>query len=108
MTYRMLSHHCRSALAGAAIALLLSATAGVAQNVPSVFAGADPSAMVAEGKMWIYPTGGDGLQAWSTADRRTWKQHPLLRLRDIRWTKADGAPVQSAVPAEGSTGASTT
>ncbi|MBM7406332.1 MULTISPECIES: family 43 glycosylhydrolase [Sphingomonas] len=93
MTYRMLSHHCRSALAGAAIALLLSATAGVAQDVPSVFAGADPSAMVAEGKMWIYPTGGDGLQAWSTTDRRNWKKDPLLRLRDIRWTEADGAPV---------------
>jgi beta-xylosidase len=84
----------RRALFGAAFALLLTTSAsGVAQEVRSVFAGADPSAMISGGKLWIYPTGGDGLQAWSSADRRHWQKHPLLRLKDIRWAKADDAPV---------------
>ena len=77
---------------GAAVGLLL-ASAGVAQEVPSVFAGADPSALVTAGRMWIYPTGGDGLHAWTSTDRRAWTKHPLLRLADIRWAECDGAPV---------------
>ncbi|MFV0622465.1 family 43 glycosylhydrolase [Sphingomonas sp. ac-8] len=82
----------KAALA-AALLLASGAGAGAAQEVRSVFAGADPSALFADGKMWIYPTGGDGLQAWSSADRRRWTKHPLLRLSDIRWAKDDGAPV---------------
>jgi beta-xylosidase len=83
----------KPALWGAAFALLLGSAGGAAQEVPSIFPGADPSAMVADGKMWIYPTGGNGLQAWSSSDRRRWKKHPLLRLKDIRWAARDGAPV---------------
>jgi beta-xylosidase len=80
------------ALLGTPLALLL-AGAGVAQEVQSVFPGADPSAIVAAGRMWIYPTGGEGLEAWSSSDRRHWRKHPLLRLQDIRWAASDRAPV---------------
>jgi hypothetical protein len=48
---------------GAALALLLGNAGGAAQEVRSVSPGADPSAMVSGGTMWIYPTSRDGLQA---------------------------------------------
>lgn len=83
----------RPAFFGAALALLWTSAAGGAQEVPSAFAGADPSAMFRDGRLWIYPTGGDGLSAWSSSDRKDWKKDPLLRLSDIGWVEADGAPV---------------
>ena len=78
-----------------AAALLLPAAAQ-AQSVPSVFAGADPSALAADGKYWIYPTdAGDGstLFAWSSADLNTWQKGPaLVTQKGIRWIGDDGAP----------------
>ena len=56
----------RLVLAAALLAGL--APAGQAGAVRSVFAGADPDIMEAEGEYWVYPTGGDGLSAWSSAD----------------------------------------
>lgn len=87
----MISMRMRSILA----ALALSSFAGlaVAQEVKSVFAGADPFAIYVDGKMWIYPTGDDRLSAWSSPDRLSWtKVSDLLRLKDIAWAGADGAP----------------
>lgn len=82
----------KSALA--VTALLLAGGAAVAAEVPSVFAGADPSAIFARGRMWIYPTGpGDRLESWSSADGKTWANGgTLLRMADIAWESADGAP----------------
>lgn len=77
-------------------AALLAGFPPVAQAgaAPSVFAGADPDIMVADGRYWIYPTGGDGLFAWSSADMKRWRKGPaVLRQRDIGWIGEDGAPV---------------
>jgi beta-xylosidase len=59
----------------------------------SLFSGADPHGLVAEGRYWVYPTGdGDSLRAWSSDDLTTWTEHaPLLRQKDIAWVKDDGA-----------------
>ncbi|MGI4730277.1 MAG: family 43 glycosylhydrolase [Janthinobacterium lividum] len=78
----------------AAIAGACALAAGVgAQEVKSVFAGADPFALFADGKMWIYPTErGDRLESWSSDDETHWaRQGDLLKLGDIRWIGADGA-----------------
>jgi len=79
-----------------AAALLLLPAGAQAQPVPSVFAGADPAALVAEGKYWIYPTNagdGDRLFAWSSPDLATWRKGPeLISQKAIRWVRDDGAP----------------
>lgn len=81
----------RALLGGAAAATLIAA--GPALPVKSVFAGADPYALFADGKMWIYPTGDDRLPAWSSPDRTTWtKVGDLIRMKDIGWVGSDGAP----------------
>jgi beta-xylosidase len=68
--------------------------AASAQEVKSVFAGADPDIELADGQYWIYPTGGDGLSVWSSPDRAKWtKSETLIRLKDIAWADADRAPV---------------
>lgn len=80
------------ALLGGAAAVMLAA-AGPSLPVKSVFAGADPYAIFADGKMWIYPTGDDRLPAWSSPDRVNWtKVGDLIRMKDISWANADGAP----------------
>lgn len=73
-------------------AALLAAAAGAAS--PAAFPGADPDALFAEGRMWVYPTGaGDRLEAWSSADRQRWRRgNALLRLADIGWADDDRAP----------------
>lgn len=73
-------------------AALLVAGGSQAKAVRSVFAGADPFALAADGALWIYPTGrGDRLDAWSSRDERRWTKHPaLLRLSQIGWVRADG------------------
>jgi beta-xylosidase len=79
----------------AATVLLLPAVAQ-AQAVASVFAGADPSVLAADGRYWIYPTDtgkGDKLFAWSSSDLATWKKGPeLLNQKAIRWVNDDRAP----------------
>jgi len=81
-----------------AAALIVALLAGLspaasAQEVKSVFAGADPDIEFAEGKYWIYPTGGEALAAWSSPDMRDWTRgEPLLRLKDISWVEDDHAP----------------
>jgi beta-xylosidase len=74
-----------------AAALMGQATAPTPPE--SIFAGADPSAEIIDGRLWIYPTGpGDRLQAW-TADRGRWSRRgDMLRLKDVRWAADDGAP----------------
>jgi beta-xylosidase len=76
-----------------AAGLTLFGTTAFAQEVKSVFAGADPSALYAEGQMWIEPTGrGDKLESWSSTDRKTWqKRGDLIRLADISWAGDDHA-----------------
>jgi beta-xylosidase len=78
----------------ASAAALAFAGAGLAQQVKSVFAGADPFALFVDGKMWVYPTGeGDRLSAWDSIDRTNWqKAGDLIRLKDISWAGSDGAP----------------
>lgn len=80
-------------------ALLLGALlAGIppaasAQEAKSVFAGADPDMEAAEGRYWIYPTGGGDLAAWSSPDMVAWTRgETLLRLEDIGWIDDDRAP----------------
>jgi beta-xylosidase len=83
----------RRSLVAVAAMLLLGGSA-LAQEVKSVFAGADPFALAADGQMWIYPTGeGDRLDSWSSTDEVHWQKHePLLRQKDIGWINDDHAP----------------
>jgi beta-xylosidase len=81
--------------AAAALALLLPAAAH-AQEVASVFAGADPDAIAAEGKYWIYPTDngrGDKLFAWQSSDLVHWTkgEQPLFEQKQAPWIEADKA-----------------
>jgi beta-xylosidase len=66
-----------------------------AARAQSVLAGADPDIEAAHGRYWIYPTGGgegDRLFAWGSRDMKKWRRRAeLLRLRDIRWVRDDGA-----------------
>ena len=81
--------------AAALIAALLAGLppAASAQEVKSILAGADPDIEFAEGKYWIYPTGGEGLAAWSSPDKREWTRgEPLIRLKDVDWIDDDRAP----------------
>jgi beta-xylosidase len=64
------------------------------------FQGADPHAMVIDGEVWVFPTGGPGgswsadrFGAFSSPDLRKWKSRGILIRRDeIGWIKDDGAP----------------
>jgi beta-xylosidase len=79
--------------AAIAAALALVGSGALAQEVKSVFAGADPSAIYADGQLWIEPTGpGDRLESWSSVDRTHWqKRGELIRLADIAWAGDDHA-----------------
>lgn len=78
----------------AAALLAVFAPAALAEPVRSAFAGADPDILAAEERYWIYPTGGEGLFAWSSADLKRWrKERALLRQRDIGWIEDDRASV---------------
>lgn len=69
-----------------AVALLLGAAAA---DVPtkSVFEGSDPAALTAEGRVWLYVTGGESpLRAWASADLVKWERsRDLFRLTDAAW-----------------------
>src|SRR3546814_9915413 len=68
----------------AAGTLCLAAGAG-AERVESVFDGGDPFVLVEGDKVWIYPTGGKGLESWSSTDLVHWRNHgPLLRKSEDR------------------------
>jgi beta-xylosidase len=75
--------------AAAALATLaLPACAAIPDSgASSLFAGADPAALVADGQVWLYPTGGDGaLHSWRRADDGSWRRGPpLVRLGQIGW-----------------------
>ena len=73
---------------------LLSSCTTVSQRRPSVFDGADPSALVQNGKVFLYPTSdGRDLAAWSSEDMQHWmREATLLRIGNISWIDADGAP----------------
>lgn len=59
-----------------------------------VLPGADPHALVAEGRVWVYPThrqGGFNFFAFSSRDLRTWERHgPVLDFADVAWIRDDG------------------
>lgn len=61
-----------------AAALLSVAAPAATQEVKSLFAGVDPSILAAEGRTWVYPTGGDRLAAWSSAIGKSWKKGGAL------------------------------
>jgi len=71
--------------------------AALAQPAPSLFAGADPASMTADGKYWIYPTdngGGDRLFAWSSSDLKRWrKAAELIDQKRIPWIADDNARI---------------
>ncbi|WP_448662605.1 family 43 glycosylhydrolase [Sphingomonas sp. CJ20] len=72
--------------------------AAQAQPVASAFSSADPEAIAAEGKYWIYPTDigrGDKMFAWESSDLKTWTRgaQPLLTQKDVRWIDDDRARV---------------
>lgn len=77
-----------------AVAVFCLPLAAVAQEVKSVFAGADPGAEFFDGQLWIDPTGhGDRLEAWSSPDRENFtRAGELLALKDIAWVRADKQP----------------
>jgi beta-xylosidase len=68
----------------APLSLLLAACAS--GNDRALFTGADPAALVAGGKLWLYPTeDGDALHAW-TPEGSGWRRtEPLIRKADIGW-----------------------
>lgn len=78
----------------AALTLVLSAAAATAEQVKSIFAGADPDAEMIDGRLWIYPTGnGDRLSAWTAPHGRKWvKRGDLIRQSDIAWIREDRQP----------------
>ncbi|MCS7090647.1 MAG: family 43 glycosylhydrolase [Verrucomicrobiota bacterium] len=71
--------------------------AGLQPPPNPVLPGADPHAMVYQGKVWLYPTWSDGpldrFYAFSSTNLVHWQRHgPVLRLNDVRWVAEDGAP----------------
>lgn len=78
-----------------AAALLLGAAPAHAQFANPLFRSADPSSLVVDGKIWIYPTDagrGDKLWAWESDDFTTWtKKGELLNLRTVGWANDDRA-----------------
>lgn len=85
-------------LSPVAAALAAAATPVLAENPQ--FEGADPHAIVIDGELWVFPTGGPGgswaadrFGAFSTSDLETWRSHGELLRRDrIKWIGDDGAP----------------
>jgi beta-xylosidase len=97
----------RSLVLAVAFSLPLAATA-VAEEVKSVFNGADPAAMFVNGELWVDPTDtGERLSAWSSTDMIKWtKRGDLLTQKDIHWIKDDRSPrhdlwAPDMVPANG-------
>lgn len=85
------------------LALIAAAALGIA--APALadnpqFQGADPHAIVIDGELWVFPTGGpvgawdaDRFHAFSTTDLKDWRDRgELIRRDQIKWVKADGAP----------------
>ena len=81
-------------LAGCLAALLLLGATGQqgvgqqdAASAESEFPGADPAALVADGRVWLYPTSGQPrLHSWSSTDLDIWRRGPpLIRLEEIDW-----------------------
>lgn len=71
----------------ACVALAGAVLIGAAPADRSLFAGADPAALVAGGRVWLYPTGsGAALSSWSSRDLRQWHRGPvMLRRADVGW-----------------------
>ncbi|WNO53421.1 family 43 glycosylhydrolase [Stakelama saccharophila] len=74
-------------------AVMAAGIAGAAQARDSVFDGADPSAMVVDDTVYLYPThDGETLSAWASDDLEHWRREgPLLDIADIDWIDDDGA-----------------
>jgi beta-xylosidase len=77
-----------------AVAVLFSPAPSMAENVPSVVDGGDPTLIRANGRWWMYRTGGGAgaLEALVSDDLKTWRTAAtLLTKADIPWIGADGA-----------------
>lgn len=66
-----------------------------------VMPGADPHAVVVGDKVWVFPTWNDGrgeaFFAFSSTNLVDWQRHgPLLKLAEVNWVSADGAPWHGA------------
>ena len=65
----------------------------VAHAANPIFSGADPHAVVIDGKVWIYPThseNGKNFWAFKMTPQKTWeKVGPLLDLKDVPWLKSE-------------------
>jgi beta-xylosidase len=78
--------------------IAVAAATGVLARNPA-FQGADPHAVVIDGELWVFPTGGpsgswkgDRFAAYSSRDLKTWKRRGILIRRDqIPWIRDDGA-----------------
>lgn len=83
----------------AAAAMALTLAGGALADNPQ-FQGADPHAMMIDGELWVFPTGGPGgswaadrFGAFSSRDLKTWRNRgELIRRDQIRWIGDDGAP----------------
>jgi len=86
----------RPAALGIAAAAALGSMA-LARNPQ--FEGADPHAVMIDGEMWVFPTGGPGgswaadrFGAFSSRDLKTWRPRgEVLRIDRIGWIRDDGA-----------------
>lgn len=100
----------RPALFGLFAVLTLSAAAPLPRTNGTLgnpqFEGADPHAMMIDGELWVFPTGGprdqtgtatgswdaDRFGAWSSRDLRHWTARgELIRRDQIKWIGDDGA-----------------
>lgn len=81
------------------LAALIAAAAPALADNPQ-FQGADPHAMMINGEMWVFPTGGPGgswaadrFGAFSSRDLKSWRPRgELIRRDQIKWIGDDGAP----------------
>ena len=86
----------------AALLLLAGVSVPVQADNPQ-FQGADPHAMMIDGELWVFPTGGPGgswaadrFGAFSSSNLKTWRPRgELIRRDQIPWIGADGAQEHS-------------
>lgn len=87
----------RDILLLAAVAIFCSAPS-IAEDVPSVVDGGDPTLIRADGRWWLYRTGGasGALEALSSTDFKTWRiAGTLVAKSDVPWIDDDGVPHHS-------------
>ncbi len=75
------------------LTILLILTSVTARAKNPGFSGADPHAIVIDGRVWIYPTraeGGKNFLAFESTDLKNWKkQGPVLDFKDVPWLNSE-------------------